>query len=605
MDAQPRKHWTDLVRTIPRQRALLLLASVAAALFLGFLAFNPSQAQSVVHDYGYFLILFTFAWFAYSMVRGRRESRNQPSAARPDVPGSFSIFGFPLSWGVIAVTGSSLLCVIAEKPQEKILYDEHVIEATAMYMHFNRNVSTVVRGYDVNGVFLSLTHYLDKRPYFFALLLSLLHDVTGYRLANAYWLNAGLTVLVLSLLLVIGRRLAGALGGILAVLLFGTLPLLGQNASGAGIEVLNLVMILMSLLLGIRAAECPSENRLESFVLAIVLLTQVRYESALYVVAAALVLVVIWRREQKVTLPWAAVAAPLMLVPIPLLQLVLSANRVMWDLPANLESRFGIVHLKSNLQHAGNFFSSVSREHPNSPLLAILGFAGAIGCAWLVCRRPASVLSSPTHWVLAAFSLVILANFGLLMFYFWGALDDPMVSRLALPLYLLLTCAAVAWLGVLDRTRPVLRWGIVATLVALPITYGRVTPLHLYTSQNLVAAELRWENFWISTRGPGSRLVITNKSSLPWMLRREPALLISNVRSQASQLRFHLQEGTFSEVLVMQRLRPTTPLGNFALDPQDRLPDEFHLEPLIEKRFGTSLDRISRLTEITSGGMPP
>ena len=586
-----------LVRTAPHRRVLLTLTSIVGSIFLGFLAFSPAQAQNVVHDYGYYLIIFTFGWLFLCLVRVWRESRAAPGAVHTK-PWWGGWSQPPMLWVILVVAGTSVLCVIAEPSQEKILYDEHVIEATAMHMHFTRNVSTVVRGYDVNGVFIASNFYLDKRPYFFALLLSLVHDVTGYRLANVYWLNAGLTAFTLTLLFVISQRLANLRAGIVAVLLLGTLPLLAQNSCGAGMEILNLAMILLSLWLGILAAEQPSEARLGAFVLAVVLLAQSRYESALYVVAAALVLAGVWWREKKVVLPWAAVVAPLLLVPIPLLQLVLSANRVMWDLPQNLDSRFGLVHLRPNLEHAGIFLSSFSRELPNSPVLVFLGLAGIAGCGWLVGRRPARMFLTPARWVAASFALVILGNLGLLMFYFWGGLDDPMVSRLALPLFALFACCAATWLGYLDRFRPATRWGITAALVALPLSYGQATPLHLYRSQNLTAAEIRWEKSWIAKRASGARLVITNKSSLPWLLQREPALLLYNARAHPVQLAFHLREGTFAEILVMQRLRATTPQGDYAVDPGDKMPDEFLLEPLAEKRFGTTLDRISRLTAV-------
>ncbi|MBL9214682.1 MAG: glycosyltransferase family 39 protein [Opitutaceae bacterium] len=591
---------SELLRTAPVPRVLLLLAAAAVSVYVGFLAFSPQRAQTVVHDWGYYLIAATFGWFLLALFRLWRERRTPPPAtAAASWRGCWQqLRMWMMRPAVLAVAGMSTLCVIAERPREKILYDEQVIQATAMYMHHTRQVSTVVRGYDVNGVFLPLTHYLDKRPYFFALLLSLLHDVTGYRLANAYVLNAILTVLTLALLYVVVRRLTGPPGGILAVLLFGTLPLLAQNTSGAGIEVLNLAMILLCVWLGMLAAERPTETALGAFVLAVVLLTQVRYESALYVVACALVFAGIWRRTGRLLLPWAAVVAPLLLIPIPLLQLVLSANRVMWDLPENLDSRFGLMHLGSNLEHAARFLSSFSREHPNSPLLVLLGVAGAAGCGWWALRHPDRLAAAPDRWAAASFTLVILGNFGLLMFYFWGELDDPMVSRLALPLYLLLAGCAAVGLGFLDRFRPATRWGIVAALAALPLSYGRATPLHLYSSQNLTAAELQWEQDWLAARGPGARLVITNKSSLPWMLRQEPALLISNIRDRQSQLAFHLHEGTFTEILVMQRLRATTPLGQFAVDPADRLPEVYELETLAEKRFGASLDRISRLRAV-------
>jgi hypothetical protein len=588
------------LRTGSGRRLVLLAGAVLAAVLLGFVLPAPDQAQLVIHRYGYPVMLLTFAWFCWSLARVWRGLRAESRAASPGAAP-----WWPTRLQLAAVGGACLLALIAEPRGEKILYDEYVLGATAMHIHQTRDISTVVRGYEVNGVFLPLTSYLDKRPYFFAFVLSLVHDVTGYREANVYLLNAGSAVAVLVLTFVVARRLAGGRAASLAVLLVGGLPLLAQNASGAGMELINLAMLLLCLWLGCVAAERPTEARMEAFVLAIVLLAQCRYESALYVVPGAMVILLLWWRERRLILPWGIVAAPLLLLPIPLLQLVLTANKALWELPENLESRFAPANVGPNLKHAADFLFSGARADANSPLLALLGCAGLAGCAWLALRRPRAAWRQPARWVTACFSLGIFGNLGLLMFYFWGALDDPMVARLALPLYVLLACAAAAWLAHLDRARPVLRWGIAAALAAIPVTYGRTTPLHLYSSENLVAAEVRWERAWVAARPAGDRLVLTNKSSLPWLLEHIPSLLFHHARERRDQIAFHLREGTFTEVLVTQRLRPTSPGGGFALDPEDRLPEEFQLEPLVEKRFGATLDRISRLRAIAPPSAAP
>lgn len=591
--------WQALVRSAPRLRVLLTLACACAAIYLGFVAVKPAQAQTLVNDYGYYLITFTFGWFVVHLVRIWRTS---PVCAGP---APWSGWLQPSRrWAVIAIAGTGILCIIAEAPREKIIYDEYVLQATAMQIHFTRKVSTLVQGYDVNGVFLPTQYYLDKRPYFFALLLSLVHDLTGYRTTNVYWLNAALTFFTLAMLFVVVRRLANYSGAILAVLLLGTLPLLAQNTSGSGMEVLNLGMILLSLWLGLLAVEQPDATRLGAFVLAVVLLAQSRYESALYVFPVIAVLAGIWWRGRRVILPWAIVVSPLLLVPIPLLQRVLYARPVTWELPQNLDSRFGLVHLGNNLRHAVAFLTTFSREKPNSPLLVLLGVAGIAGLVFLLVRRAARRPVTPALWVVALFALVVAANLSLLMFYFWGELDDPMVSRLALPFYTLLAGCAAAWLAVLDARRPATRWGIAAVLVAVPLTYGRATPLHLYTSQNVIEAELRWENAWVAGRAPGPRFIITNKSCLPWLLQHEASIFLPAARDRAAQLAFHLREGTFTEVLVMQRLRASTPQGDFIIDADDRLPEGFQLQLLTEKRFGATLDRISRLTAVNPPSAP-
>ena len=73
-----------LVRTAPRRRVLLTLASVVVAIFLGFIAFSPPQAQAVVHDYGYYLIIATFIWLVLSLVGVWREVRLAPGFVRSD-----------------------------------------------------------------------------------------------------------------------------------------------------------------------------------------------------------------------------------------------------------------------------------------------------------------------------------------------------------------------------------------------------------------------------------------------------------------------------------------------------------------------------------------
>ncbi len=80
-------------------------------------------------------------------------------------------------------------------------------------------------------------------------LVSVLHDLTGYRPENVFVLNTALTFILLGLTYAVARRLAGRGAGIVAVLLLTGLPLLAQNATGGGFELLNAVLILGTLLL--------------------------------------------------------------------------------------------------------------------------------------------------------------------------------------------------------------------------------------------------------------------------------------------------------------------------------------------------------------------
>lgn len=640
----------------PLWRLLILGVTALAAVYVGFLLFTPKQAEKIIHDFGYAILSGTFvAWLAL-LWACRREDRaaaslvEDPSANMADRyraasetgEGSFKRQGGsrenaregadhetrgeqreggcgeekgggrwsgvgaawirwrrrPNPWPALAIAGMTLLCVIAEAPRFKVLYDEFVLQATAMHIHLTREISTTVRAYEINGVFVPIENYLDKRPYFFAYLLSLVHDLTGWRPGNVFVLNGLLTAAFLTLLWLYVRRLAGALGGLLAVILMGSLPLLAQNTTGSGMEVLNLSMIVTAMLLGTRALEKPTTARIGAFLFGIVLLAQSRYESTLYALPAALVMALIWWRERRLLLPWPVLVAPLLFLPCAWHNIVLSGNKVLWELPDDLDRRFDPVHVAGNLTRAARFLFSTAQEHPNSIYVSVVGVFGLLVCLVLWLRRPFAPLQRPARSIALVFSIAICGNLGLLMFYFWGGLDDPLVSRLSLPLHVLFAAAGAVALSWLDRWKPATRWALAGALASIPLIYGRTTQQHLYTSFNLLAHELTWEREVLSRRTPGPRLVITNKSCLPWLAQGTASVLIDRGRERAEQIRFHMEAGSFVEVLVTQRLRATTPNGDFELEPEYRLPPRFHLETLAERRFGPNVARISKLVRL-------
>ena len=202
-------------------RLVLFGLTAVASVWLGFIGIGVDDANIFVKRFGYYFMLFAFALWITALWRLWKTRMASPAMSRREKA---------IAGTVIALL--TIMALTAEPFRSKILFDEFVLQATAYNLHYFRDVATMVRGYDILGVFVSMDNYLDKRPYFFPFLLSLVHDLTGYRIANAFVLNAVLLPVSLALAYFQGRRLAGWQGGILAVLLLGTLPLLGQNATG-------------------------------------------------------------------------------------------------------------------------------------------------------------------------------------------------------------------------------------------------------------------------------------------------------------------------------------------------------------------------------------
>jgi hypothetical protein len=574
-------------------RLALFGASAVLAVYVGFLAVPFQIAEKLVRRGGYYVMFTAFALFLHALWRVWCERRSRPTE--------------PLTvlqrWlAVAAIAALSLAAINAEPYYSKILNDEFVLQSTAFNMHFFREVATMVRGYDIQGVFLSTDNYLDKRPYFYPFLISLLHDLTGYRILNAFLVNTLLLPVALTLSFVFGRLLAGWRGGMLAVLLLGTLPLLGQNATGSGMELLNVVMILAALLLATGYLRNPDETQLAAFVLAIVLLAQSRYESALYALAAGVIVVIGWIRAGRVCLPWQGLMVPLLLVPCAWQNKVLSNSPVLWELKENTTSRFSAAYLMDNLRGAWSFLFTASPERANSCLLSAVGLFGLGWAVWLGARRLRRgwLAGRPEYLALACFAVVIAANTTLIFFYYWANLDDPMASRFGLPLHILLAFAAVLLAGTLHR-----RTHAMTLLLVLVGTVGVASAVghfgHHYYSR-LGIDEIEWERRYVNSLPPADRLVLSNRSSLPWLLQKTPSILLDRARLVADRLAYQLHAPTFREILVFQSLRPTTADGDHQIVPEEKLPSFFKLELLAEKRFGTKLTRISRLVAVD---MPP
>ncbi|QYM78762.1 glycosyltransferase family 39 protein [Horticoccus luteus] len=569
------------------------LAGVGAV-YLGFLGLSVMTAEAVVKRGGYYVMFVTFVLCGAVLWRWWRRR----SAVREGLTGR-------QRWLVAGtIAGLSLLAINAEPYRSKILNDEFVLQSTAFNMHFFREVATMVRGYEVEGVFISTNNYLDKRPYFYPFVVSLAHDLTGYRPLNAYVVNSLLLPLALLLAFVVGRQLTGWRGGLLAVLLLGGLPLLGQNATGSGMELLNVVMILATLAIAGAYLARPSEEAVAALALTAVLLAQSRYESALYAAPVAVVVLLGWWRAQRVILPWAAIVAPLLLIPCALQNKVLSNSPLLWELKEETTTRFSLSYLQDNAISAAKFLFNTSPELANSLLLSVLGGLGMVWLAWRASRRRRGGQPwSGAQWALLCFSAAIVGNTVLVFCYYWSSFADRMASRFSLPLNLLLAFAAVLLVAGIERRGRALTWlcGAAACFV-LGVTTTRYA-FHYYS--HLGIDEIEWERRLVRSLPAGERLIITNKSSLPWLLEERPAIMIDRAKLVADRLHYQLQRPRFHEILVIQSLRPASANGDHQLVPEELLPESFKLQLLAEKRFGTKIDRVSRLVAIDPAPKPP
>lgn len=540
-------------------------------------------------------------WFTFALVVlfGRacwRVMREQWSGAG---------FGCFDAWVLVGIIGVTAVWCAHDKPGYKVLADEVLLSGTAMGMHYERMSTYPVRATDVQGSFQILSRVLDKRPLLFPWLLSTVHDLTGYRTQNAFYLNVGLAAVFLSLVYLAGWRLGGSRwAGVAGVLLFAGLPLMAQQATGGGFELLNLLLIVAVTLLAAIYLEKPDAKRLEALVFGGLMLTSTRYESVLFLVPVAAVALLGWWRKREVVMSWPLVFSPVMLV-IPLLQnRIFSEQTAAWQTEslAGATEPFGLHYLAPNLGHALAFFFDMGGHQPNSPLFAALGliclpFFGL----WLVrvLRQPGEASGEHVAW--AVMGLGLIAVNALYMVYFWGQFDDPIIRRLSLPAHFLMVmafCLIGTQLWKSERG-----WRIASGLVfAGVLLYSMpVMARQAYRTLYSPSVEMEIRADFLKSTDDRDFLFIDN-DSIFWILNKLPASPIEAAKIKKDGLVYHLRNRSFSEMYVFQSVLIDDQTGKPSIDPADDLGPDFELEPVVEKKVQSLLfARISRVKAIKTG----
>ena len=551
---------------------------------------NDKQALALTQDYARPLFVVLIATLGWVLAK-----RLYPRATR--WVGEVRDVGVKRLWPLVFVLLATVLSCTREPHNFKVTADEYVLSSQALNMHISGWSQVPSRMHEINGVFRSTSGTIDKRPPLFVVLLSLVHDVTGYRVNNVFALNTVLTFLLLLLTFASCDKFFGRGAAYFGTALLATFPLLWQNASGAGFEILNMVLILGFLLAGRQYVAEGTRDAQRLFVLIALLLANTRYESSVFALGAGLVILHQWWVRRTVTVDWMLYAAPLVMTTFLWRMRVFDYDRTTnWQLAPGA-SPFELKYLNENIGHALNYFLSFSKASTTSEIVFILGFPGLIFLVWVLVKQSWRAKAEPHMPALFVATLLVAGNFGLLMLYHWGHLDSPEVSRLALPFALLMVFGAcflifrviarvyvtkIAWIAL----------AVFAAMLALP--RGAMAAPSL---GNFHVRRADWTIKVIESLPPRRYLVGTFDTHRLF-LEKVPALPIMMLNIRRQEMSFGFDEKIFG-ILVVQRhfMDPVTKQS--MLFPEDELHPMYRTELVAENSFRPYVyATISRVTSI-------
>jgi len=335
-----------------------------------------------------------------------------------------------------------------------------------------------------------------------------------------------------------------------------------------------------------------------------VLLALTRYESVLFFAPVAALVAWCWWRQRRWQITWAVCAAPLLLLPLAWHSHVFAARDSAWELAGQpgADRPFALSYIPGNVQHALNFFFDPRADQGNSLVLSTLGFlALPFFVLWWVqtLRRPGS--RPALHVASAIFAAGFALHAVLMMGYFWGKFDDPVIRRLSLPENLFLVLAMIVVAAELGRYRGV--WRGLGTVVVAGIFFSSIPAMarHSYTQEYYVAREMAWRREFIAAHPERDYLVI-DADSIMWITHLVSATPVKQALEHKDVILFNRRNKVFSAMYVFQRFDVDPQTHALTVQKDDDLGPDYHLETVWERRFSPlTVSRISRITAIDGG----
>lgn len=301
---------------------------------------------------------------------------------------------------------------------------------------------------------LSTEGYVDKRPFLFPFAVSLLHFLTGYRPTNGFFLNILLTpVLIGCILAVVRCYVRRPLVGYLAVLLFVSFPFVARVMTSSGAELLNTTLLALLILAAINFFKRPTKEHANLMFSTACVLAYARYESVAYVFAAGLIWSIVCFRERQLFISKITCLFPLFLVPLVWIQRIVQSKSSDYFQHAMLGKgrTFSAEYFGDNIDRFFRFLFEPQWLSLNAPLtVSILAIVLIIvslrSCGVGPVRHRSAlvqILSGPLFWI----GLIAVALQGLLLFYLWGDMNDPVVTRIGMPFFLMFVLFATALWG--------------------------------------------------------------------------------------------------------------------------------------------------------------
>ncbi|MDQ8187628.1 glycosyltransferase family 39 protein [Pelagicoccus sp. SDUM812002] len=568
-------------------RLILFVFSAALSIGLAFFIPDPELAENLFIYSGYPMMFLLVAVWGVCLSQAK-------SIRLPNLQAF-------LSWRTLGPLAAVVFLTVFLYTREgggfKIPFDEQLLTNVSMNMDA-RHLPVVSETALEN---LSRLEMIDKRPLLYPFILSLVHGVFGYSSSNAFYLNFVLTGVFLLLLFKIVERIANRQSAYFSIILAALMPIISQNSSGGGFEMLNLCCILAVSLVSMDFWSNPDQRNLSTLLLTVAAASNVRYESALIVVPVAALVFTNWIRQRKVDLPWITLLIPFFFLPLVWQLRAIAVNPQRFQYQVDGEGSFSLSYIWSNLESAYRFFFLPNDIYASSPFVSFIGIAGIFLIGSLCLTRTKKIFhNNPNRVAFLATAGYCLIQLAFILTFFYGKLDITITARLGLPFMLLIfICGSI----ILSLAFNAKSWSplVVALFLAVSASYSfKQYSKARYTSFNTTNARIEWLLDFARTRPAENSLFVSGYPRI-YEIEGMNNISISRFKLEPQKTLFSLEHKIYDHIYVIQGGKITASEKGVekTVLPIHELSPAFELETIRESSFTThNFIRISKLVHV-------
>lgn len=570
------------------QNTFVFLLTIASLGLWTYTGLHPHEIKPLLLHGAYYGMLLLFLTWIYTVVEYLQSVQFSPTA-----------FLRRYGAGILCCLLAVLAIEASVKPSFKTLSDETNLLVTSRALAFERTVAGQLMALRYYGEVHHLveTPTVDKRPFLFPFLESVLHILRGFDPANPFLLNALLMFVFLTAVFIGARQFLTGPLSLSAVFLVMACPVFSICGTSGGYDLLSSVFLVLALVVLYAYLRRPSSEKFALLWMTLVALSQTRHESFMYF------FIVLGCLTAMGGVPRACLIENRLLIAMTPLWFLFSVwgplvNFDLVEIPTE-KHMISLPHFQYNFLE---FLRSQVDFSFTYPYNNILNFIAAGLLAWLLLRMALRQRMAPPPFqtrFLRILFVCVLASIVVPFSFYGGTSLHPAGVRLFLPLSITGALVPILWLVTLPAdTRPKISTPFLLGSIILFLLYHPIAAEGRFVNGSYLYRETAFEHAVIQRLFPDQKILVIAEIPSHFTALQYGAVDYSTANKNIVACLSGLARHLYTDVIVIQQIA----LATNSPVPQDQLNPAYVLQPIVE--WETDPETFIRISRVTLN-LPP